>query len=78
MMTYGGKDVKEIKAFKIFDRWGELVFEDYDFQPNDPAHSWKGTLNDQALNPAVFVYYAEIEFIDNRVEIYQGDITLLR
>ena len=78
MMIYGGKDVKEIKAFKIFDRWGELVFEDYDFQPNDPAHSWKGTLNGQALNPAVFVYYAEIEFIDNRVEIYQGDITLLR
>jgi hypothetical protein len=30
------------------------------------------------MNPAVFVYYAEIEYIDGRVELFKGDVTLVR
>ncbi|MFT5168009.1 MAG: hypothetical protein ACI8P3_003248, partial [Saprospiraceae bacterium] len=32
----------------------------------------------EELNPAVFVYLAEVEFIDGRVEIYKGDVSLVK
>ncbi|MFK7776300.1 MAG: gliding motility-associated C-terminal domain-containing protein [Saprospiraceae bacterium] len=68
--------VKQVNKFQIFTRWGELVFADEDFQPNTPDHGWDGFFKGEKLNPNVFVYYAEIEFIDGVVKIYKGDVTL--
>ncbi len=73
-----GKAVREIKTFLVFNRWGEVVFEYHNFFPNDPAYGWDGTHRGRQLNPAVFTYYAEIELIDGRVELYEGDVTLVR
>lgn len=70
--------VKEVKSFSIFNRWGEEVFAQYGFQPNNPAYGWDGKFHGRTLNPAVFVYYAEIEFIDGDVVLFKGDVTLVR
>lgn len=67
-----------IKKFLIFNRWGEVVFEVYDAPPNDPAFGWDGNYRSHTFNAAVFVYLAEIEFIDGEKEIFKGDITLMR
>jgi len=37
-----------------------------------------GMFRGEELNPAVFVYLAEIEFIDGEVILYKGDVTLMR
>ncbi|MFK8005665.1 MAG: gliding motility-associated C-terminal domain-containing protein [Saprospiraceae bacterium] len=68
--------IKQVNKFQIFTRWGELVFSDVDFQPNTPDHGWDGFFKGEKLNPNVFVYYAEIEFIDGLVKLYKGDVTL--
>ena len=68
--------IKQVNKFQVFSRWGELVFTDEDFQPNTPDHGWDGFFKGEKLNPSVFVYYAEIEFIDGLVKIYKGDVTL--
>lgn len=73
-----GKSVRNINSFQVFDRWGELVFEDYNFLPDDPVHGWDGTLRGEPMNPAVFVYWAAVEFIDGEVIIFKGDVTLVR
>ncbi|MBI5916328.1 MAG: gliding motility-associated C-terminal domain-containing protein [Bacteroidetes bacterium] len=75
---YAGESVSEIKSFLVFNRWGESVYEYYNFIPNDPAVGWDGTHRDKYMQPAVFTWFAEIEFIDGSVEIYQGDVTLVR
>ena len=77
-MIFAGRGVFEINRFKIFSRWGELVFEDYNFQPNDPGHSWNGLYKGAMMNPGVFAYFAEIQFIDGSKEIFKGDVTLMR
>ena len=77
-MIFSILGVKEINSFQIYSRWGELVFSDSNFQPNDPTNSWDGTFNGEVLNPAVFVYFAQIEFLDGKVILYKGDVTLLR
>jgi hypothetical protein len=70
--------VVKIKSFQIFDRWGAMVFQQTDFQPNDPAYGWDGRHQGKLQTPAVFVYYAEIELIDGRTILYKGDITIVR
>ena len=70
--------VKNIHSFLVFSRWGESVFEYYDFQPNNPAFGWTGLHRGEPLDPAVFVWFAEIEFFDGTVEILKGDIHLIR
>jgi hypothetical protein len=72
------RQVTNIKSFRVFDRWGNSVFERFNFQPNDPKNGWDGSVRGDKANPAVFVYYAEIEFIDNETILYKGDVTLVR
>ena len=82
-MINGGLGVEKINYFRIFNRWGEVVFAvesdaGLDIQPNDPNFAWDGTFRGQTMNPGVFVYVAEIEFTDGEVILYQGDVTLIK
>lgn len=72
-----GDQINQVNQFQIFDRWGEMVFADKNFQPNDPSHGWDGTHKGTRMTPAVFVYYAQIRLIDGRVLLYKGDVTLI-
>lgn len=72
------KGVKQVKLFQIYDRWGNHVFQRENFQPNDPTLGWDGRFRGQDMNPAVFVYYAIVEFIDGQEVLFKGDITLQR
>ncbi len=73
-----GPEVASIKSFKVFNRWGEAIIELGDFQPNDPAYGWDGRHRGQLMNAAVFVYFAEVEFIDGEVKLFKGDVVLMR
>ncbi|MCB0520075.1 MAG: gliding motility-associated C-terminal domain-containing protein [Lewinellaceae bacterium] len=70
--------VKNIRSFLVFDRWGETVWEYYNFQPNNPAYGWDGHLRGEEMNPAVFAWFAEIEFIDGEVVLFEGDVALVK
>lgn len=70
--------VRMIQRLQLFDRFGEKVFEQTKFDPNDEPMGWNGTLDGQPLNPGVFTWKAEIEFIDGRVELLYGDVVLVR
>lgn len=70
--------VANIRTFQIYNRWGEPVFEVYDAHPNDPDFGWDGTYRGELMNGAVFTYFAEIEFIDGVVELFEGDVVLMR
>ncbi|TVR84458.1 MAG: gliding motility-associated C-terminal domain-containing protein [Saprospirales bacterium] len=78
LYIFADKDVRNIKEFKIFDRWGNKVFESYNFPPNDPYFGWDGTFKGQPMNPAVFAYYAVVELINGNRVLLKGDITLAR
>jgi gliding motility-associated-like protein len=75
-IIHGGIDVEKIHVLKIFNRWGEQIFEQNDIQPNDYSVGWDGFFKGEKMNPAVFVYFAEIEFKDGRTIIFKGDVAL--
>lgn len=71
-------NIKRIKSFQVFDRWGANVFYVEDFLPNDPTIGWDGKFRGKYLNPAVFTWIAEIELSDGRIELFQGDVAIVR
>ena len=70
--------VQQINFMRIFNRWGDLVFERKDFPLGDEAVGWDGRFNGKLLNSGVYVFILEMEFINGDVRQYSGDITLLR
>jgi gliding motility-associated-like protein len=78
-LPFGNTDrISLVQDFNIFDRWGESVFNNTDFLPNDPANGWDGRLNGRPMNPGVFVYTATVLFVDGRVLVFKGDVVLIR
>jgi gliding motility-associated-like protein len=72
-----GKGIYTIKSFKIFNRWGELVFEAANFSANDPSKAWNGTFNGKKLNPDVYVYLIDVICDNKSVLGFKGNISLI-
>jgi gliding motility-associated-like protein len=70
--------VANIPYFRIFDRWGGLVLERLNIQPNDPSKGWDGTENGKRASPGVYVWTAMIENTDGKQQFLNGDVTLVR
>ena len=62
----------------LSDTLAYSVFENINFQPNDNTVGWNGFFKGEKMNAAVFVYFAEIEFKDGKVEIFKGDVTIMK
>jgi gliding motility-associated-like protein len=75
---FSGPQVVSIRTMKVFDRWGEKVFEGADLRPNDLSQGWDGTFRGKPMNPGVFGYLAELEFANGIVLTYNGSLTLVR
>jgi gliding motility-associated-like protein len=75
---YAGLQVARIRFFRVYSRWGEVVYEAHHIQPNDPAIGWDGTQGEKELNPGVFTWIAEVEWIDGEKEVFTGDVILMR
>ena len=77
-MIYGGKGVVQIDFINILDRWGNIVFEDFDFSPEDITHSWDGIYRGEPLPAGVYSYIFTYGLIDGSTRQVAGTITLLR
>ncbi len=73
-----GTGLFAIRTARIFNRWGEQVFESHNMKPNDAMGGWNGTYKGKALSSDVFVYVFEIVCDNNEVLVYKGDVALIR
>jgi gliding motility-associated-like protein len=71
-------DIEEIEHLSIYDRWGNMIFLNEHFLPNDPGEAWDGKWKGETLNPGVFAYKMIARFSNERSEIRYGDATLMR
>lgn len=63
----------EEMIFRIYDRWGELVFESH-----ERSFGWDGRYKGKYLDPDVYDYYLDVKCINDEEAIVKGNITLLR
>ena len=78
--VYAGSGVKQVNFMRVFNRWGELLYEREKFYPDNDnlAEGWDGRYKGDFVNPGVYVYTIEVEFLDDRVLLYRGDVTVIR
>ncbi len=74
----GDDKVAKVLVFRVFDRWGEMIYEGTDLDVNNPQQGWDGTFKGVRMNSGVYAWYAEVEYIDGFKEVLRGDVTLLR
>ena len=67
-----GHPIKSIE-FRVFNRWGEMVFESRDI-----SIGWDGTYKGKLVNPDVFDYYLNVECVGDEHKQLQGNVTVLR
>ena len=67
-----GQNIESV-AFKIFDRWGEKVFES-----NTQSDGWDGKHKGELLDPDVYVYHLKVVCVDGQENLIKGNITLLK
>ncbi len=75
---FANQAAREIKMLRIYSRWGSLVYEGVNIPLNIPSQGWDGTFKGETLDPGVFAYYVEVEFIDGEIVLYEGDVTIIR
>lgn len=73
-----GKGVFSIRSFRIFNRWGDLVFERTNVQPNDINSGWNGTHKGKIASPDVYIYTLEVVCNNNTIFNEKGNVTLMR
>lgn len=69
--TYEG--IAEVRSWKIFDRWGALMFSSQSLED-----AWDGTYHGQLCNPGVYVYMIDAVCTDGTPTIISGNVTLVK
>jgi gliding motility-associated-like protein len=67
-----GNNIREV-SFRVFNRWGELVYQSANIN-----EGWNGDFKGGKQSPGVYVYIADITFLDNSKVFRQGSVTLTR
>lgn len=60
-VPFTGEGINEVVSFKVFDESGTLVFEKYNFPPNNLPYGWDGKLPDGSLQDGIFTYTVSFE-----------------
>ncbi|MCB9313343.1 MAG: gliding motility-associated C-terminal domain-containing protein [Lewinellaceae bacterium] len=75
---FGNDQVLSIRNLAIFDRWGNALYSRSDLPINDPSAGWDGTFRDEVMDPGVYIYVVEVELVNGEVQLYKGDVTVVR
>lgn len=71
--------VDRINWLRIFDRWGNIVFEKLDYPLDDPTATWDGLAKDGKLaSGGTYVYSVSYQRFDKLAEVRTGGFTLVR
>jgi gliding motility-associated-like protein len=73
-----GRGIKLIKSFRVFSRWGELVFEKTNFLPGDKSSGWDGRVRGKLASPDVFVYVCEAICEKGTPAVFKGNTAILK
>jgi len=68
----------EKSNLKIFNRWGQMVFESVDAPANQESYGWDGTFNGKEQEMEVYAFVLEVTYIDGSTAQRKGNVTLIR
>lgn len=73
-----GRSIERVQSIRIFNRWGQTVFERKNFAANDQTAGWNGMINGKPADPDVYVYVVELICENATIIPYRGNVALIR
>ena len=70
--------IAQIANLSVYDRYGGLIFQNKNFEPNDETLGWNGEHAGKRLDPGVYAWFAELERTDGRMIIMKGEVSLMK
>ncbi|MGZ5135535.1 MAG: T9SS type B sorting domain-containing protein, partial [Flavitalea sp.] len=74
--TIKAQGIQKINNLRIFNRWGEIIFERKDFNIGDPNGAWNGLYKGVPAPGGAYVYMIELSCNDN-IFIRKGTVTVV-
>lgn len=83
MMYFGytearSKGMKKVLRLTIFDRQGDMVFQQLHDALGDSSPGWDGTHEGRPVDTSTCFLVAEIEMMDGTILFHQGEINLVK
>lgn len=75
---YAPPILARVENFRIFNRWGGLVYEEELIKSPQSFKGWNGQFNGREADQGVYVYSFDAIFIDGTTEFVSGGVTLIR
>jgi gliding motility-associated-like protein len=72
-----GKGLERVRMLRVFDRWGEIVFEKREFPVNQSAYGWNGTYKGTRPKPDVYIYQLEVYCENGEIIRLDGNVALI-
>lgn len=72
------EDIEMLEYLRIFDRWGNLVFEGLNVPLNDPSKGWDGTSRGQPSPIGLYVFSSVVRLKDGSTYQKAGEVNLIR
>ena len=73
-----GGGIALIKSFRVYNRWGSLLFERSNIMPNDASNAWDGTYQGDKPLPDVYVWVVDALCENGKTINKKGSITVIR
>lgn len=70
--------VQMIQTLIIFDRWGQEIYRIEQIRPDQSELGWDGLIQGVRAEPGVYVFYAEVLFVNDELLPFSGGFTLVR
>ncbi len=71
-----GSGTFDVNFFRVYNRWGQLVFETMSSNPGD---GWDGTFNGEPQGPGVYTWvFSGREKVSGEEKLLSGNVTLIR
>lgn len=73
-----GTGLDRARMLRVFNRWGEVVFERREFPVNDATVGWDGRYKGGRPQPDVYVFQAEVYCISGEIIRIEGNVALIQ
>jgi gliding motility-associated-like protein len=77
LLVHGRAGVR-VLSFRIFDRWGQLLYENSDFMVNDTDNGWDGTFRGKPAEAGTYIWSMTIQSPEEDQETQSGQTMLIR
>jgi gliding motility-associated-like protein len=68
--------INSVKSFRIFNRWGKVLFERSNFPPNSATFGWDGQVNGKPADTGVYIYTVDVICENGVPYTFKGNVTL--